>query len=97
MNPVEYYALSSTMLIESMNSNTYLCTTIFTATKRCPCKKAVRTSGQSYKHFTSVNYNPRVVIWAIFKSYDSRVVNYDRKMLYKIDHREYSLSLSLYN
>ena len=24
------------------------------------------TSGQSYKHFTSINYNPRVVIWAIF-------------------------------
>ena len=24
--------------------------------------------GQSYKHFTSVNYDPRVVIWAIFQS-----------------------------
>ena len=22
--------------------------------------------GQSYKHFMSVNYDPRVVIWAIF-------------------------------
>ena len=24
------------------------------------------TSGQSYKHFTSVTYDPRVVIWAMF-------------------------------
>ena len=31
------------------------------------------SSGQSYKHFTSVNNDPRVV-------------NYDRKVLYKIDH-----------
>ena len=42
--------------------------------------------GQSYKHFTSVNYDPRVVIWAISQSYDSRVINYDCKVLYKIDH-----------
>ena len=34
--------------------------------------------GLSYKHFTSINYNPRVVIWA--------VVIYHRKVLYKIDH-----------
>ena len=26
------------------------------------------TSGQSYKHFTLIIYNPRVVIWGIFKS-----------------------------
>ena len=26
------------------------------------------TSGQSYKHFTIVIYDPRVVIWSIFKS-----------------------------
>ena len=26
------------------------------------------TSGQSYKQFTLVNYNSRVVIWGIFKS-----------------------------
>ena len=26
------------------------------------------TCGQSYKHFTVVNYDPRVVIWGIFKS-----------------------------
>ena len=26
------------------------------------------TSGQSYKHFTLVNYDSRVVIWGIFKS-----------------------------
>ena len=45
------------------------------------------------KHFTSVNYNPRVVIWAIFKSYDSRVVNYDCKVLYKIDHCRYKVFL----
>ena len=27
-----------------------------------------RTSGQSYKHFTLVNYDSRVVIWGIFQS-----------------------------
>ena len=26
------------------------------------------TSGQSYKHFTIVNYDSRVVTWGIFKS-----------------------------
>ena len=29
---------------------------------------ANRTSGQSYKHFTLVNYDSRVVIWGIFQS-----------------------------
>ena len=29
---------------------------------------AKSTSGQSYKAFTIVNYNSRVVIWGIFKS-----------------------------
>ena len=42
---------------------------------------AVFTCGQSYKHFTIVINDPRVVTWAI-----SRIVNYDRKVLYKIDH-----------
>ena len=28
----------------------------------------IDTSGQSYKHFTIVIYDPRVVIWGIFKS-----------------------------
>ena len=37
------------------------------------------TSGQSYKHFTSINYDPRVVIWAIWA-----VLYYDRKVLYKM-------------
>ena len=27
-----------------------------------------KTSGQSYKHFTLVNYDSRVVIWGIFQS-----------------------------
>ena len=44
-------------------------------------------SGQSNKYFTSVNYDPRVVIWEISSQYDSKVVNYDREVLYKIDHR----------
>ena len=26
------------------------------------------TSGQSYKHFTLVNYDSRVIIWGIFQS-----------------------------
>ena len=34
----------------------------------------------------SVNYDPRVEIWASFQSYDSRVIYYDRNVLYKIDH-----------
>ena len=37
------------------------------------------------KHFTIITYDSRVIIWAIFKSYDSRVINYDVKVLYKID------------
>ena len=34
------------------------------------CGRAVasETSGQSYKHFTLVNYDTRVVIWGIFQS-----------------------------
>ena len=42
------------------------------------------TSGQSYKHFTSVNC-------------DSRVVNYDRKVLYKIDHRWLAYSFTIWS
>ena len=45
-----------------------------------------QTIGQSYKHFTILNYDPRVIIWTNFKSYNSIVVNYDRKVCYKIDH-----------
>ena len=37
------------------------------------------SSAQSYKHFMSVHYDS--------SQYNSRVVNYDRKVLYKIDHR----------
>ena len=42
-----------------------------------------QSCGQSYKRFMSVNYDPRV--GQFFSQYDSRV-NYDRKVLYKIDH-----------
>ena len=49
--------------------------------------KFLINSGKSYKHFTSGNYDPRVVIWQFSSQYDSRVVNYDRKVLYKIAHR----------
>ena len=45
---------------------------------------ATATSSQSYNHFMIVNYDSRVVIWA--NLYYSRVVNYDRKVLYKIGH-----------
>ena len=34
-------------------------------------------SGQFYKHFMSVNYDSRTVIWDISSQYDSRVVNYN--------------------
>ena len=64
---------------EMIRSNTKICLRI-----RHICLGAF--SGQSYKHFTSVNYDPRVVIWAIFQSYDSRVVYYNCKVLYNIDH-----------
>ena len=30
------------------------------------CAHVKDLCGQSYKHFTNVNYNPGVVIWAIF-------------------------------
>ena len=30
--------------------------------------KNYESSGQSYKHFTLVNYDSRVIIWGIFKS-----------------------------
>ena len=32
------------------------------------CQVLILTSGQSYKTFTLVNYDSRVVIWGIFKS-----------------------------
>ena len=40
------------------------------------------TSGQSYKHFTIVIYDPRVVIWSI--RYDSKVVIYERKIFIRL-------------
>ena len=49
-------------------------------------KRLVQRQIQSYKHFTSVNYDSRVVIWSFSSQYNSRVVNYDCKVLYKIDH-----------
>ena len=39
-------------------------------------------SGQSYNHFTIVNHNPRVVMWAIFQSEQLQ-----SKVPYKIDHQ----------
>ena len=47
----------------------------------------MKTNDQSYKHFTSVH----VVIWAISSQYNSRVVNYDCELLYKIDHMSVNL------
>ena len=42
-------------------------------------------SGQSYKHFTLVNYDSMVVIWGIFPvRYDSRVVIYELKMFIRL-------------
>ena len=51
-----------------------------------PSTRPTAFIGQSYKHIMSVNYDPRVEIWASFQSYDSRVIYYDRNVLYKIDH-----------
>ena len=39
--------------------------------------------GQSYEHFTLVNYDSRVVIWVPVK-YNSRVVIYDSKMFTRL-------------
>ena len=50
------------------------------------CPGFNHSCGQSYKHFTIVNYNSRVVIWANLSQYNSRVVNYNCKVLYRIDH-----------
>ena len=42
-------------------------------------------SGQTYKHFTLVNYDSMVVIWGIFPvRYNSRVVIYDLKMFIRL-------------
>ena len=62
----------------------------------CYVQSAIRTiCGQSYKHFTILINDPKVVTWAIFLSYNSSVVNYDRKVLYKIDHRGQSIILPI--
>ena len=43
------------------------------------------TCGQSYKHFTLVNYDSRVVPdWKIPPYYDPRVINYERKMIIRL-------------
>ena len=39
--------------------------TLMVMTTVCPSSQ-LQLSGQSYKHFTSVNYDPRVITWAIF-------------------------------
>ena len=60
-------------------------------------------SGQSYKPFASVNYNPRVVICANFLvSTTLSVINYNFNVLFKIDHKlngmvENSHPVSLYD
>ena len=38
---------------------------------------AIASCGQSYKHFTIVIYDPRVVYGQFSSQYDSRVVNYN--------------------
>ena len=41
--------------------------------------------GQSFKHFTLINYDSRVVIWGYFPvRYESRVVIYERKMFIRL-------------
>ena len=50
------------------------------------CQHVDKSCGQSYQHFTIVNYDSRVVIWAFCSQCDSKVVNYDLKVLYNIDH-----------
>ena len=51
----------------------------------CAEKNDPQTSGQSYKHSTIVIYDPRVVIWGVFKSrYDSRVVIYERTLFIRL-------------
>ena len=42
--------------------------------------------GQSYKHFTIVHYDSRVIYRQICSQHDSSIVIYDRKVLYKIGH-----------
>ena len=51
----------------------------------CKWPNVVQTRcGQSYKHFTLVNYNSRVVIWQFSSQYDSRVVIYERKIFIRL-------------
>ena len=64
----------------SLDSTAFLHTTIFFFGQIQSCYK-LETSGQSYKHFTIVNYNSRVVMCANCSRYNYRVVNYDRVIL----------------
>ena len=47
----------------------------------------VLTSGQSYKHFTLVIYESRVVIWGIFKSETTLESKLRSKRIYRIGRR----------
>ena len=51
-----------------------------------------KTSGQSFKASTLVNYDSRVISISNLgtSNYDSRAMNYDCKVLYKIDHSSQS-------
>ena len=51
--------------------------------------------GQSYKHFTLVNYYSRVVIWGNFKTgmYNSRVIINERKMFIRLATGQISLEI----
>ena len=40
--------------------------------------------GQSYKHFTLVKYDFKVVIWDIFQSGTTIVLIYDRRMMIRL-------------
>ena len=65
----------------------YFCPELVSQFKRSSLlEKYPQACGQSYKHFTIVNYDSRVLIWATFYLEDSRVINCDRKVLYKIGH-----------
>ena len=50
-------------------------------------RKSARCSVNLIKHFNIVIYDPRVVWLENCPYYDSRVVSYDRKVLYNIGHR----------
>ena len=68
--------------------------------KKCyplPWRPKIDNSGQSYKHFTLVNYDSRVVLWGIFQSGITLDSYFMSVKCFKIGHRSFQWSGSVNN